>query len=105
MYQIDFKKPIHVFFMGIGGISMSGLAEILLSEGFRVSGSDRQRVASNRGPVRKRGCHLLWPEKENLASNPDLIVYTSAIKKDNPEFIAGHELGIPFLTRAYRLDK
>ena len=32
MYQIDFKKPIHVFFMGIGGISMSGLAEILLSE-------------------------------------------------------------------------
>ena len=40
MYQIDFKKPIHIHFMGIGGISMSGLAEILLKEGFTVSGSD-----------------------------------------------------------------
>ena len=40
MYQIDFKHPVHVYFIGIGGISMSGLAEILLSEGFRVSGSD-----------------------------------------------------------------
>ena len=38
-------------------------------------------------------------------SNPDLIVYTSAIKKDNPEFIAGHELGIPFLTRAQLLGQ
>ena len=40
MYQIDFNKPEHVHFIGIGGISMSGLAEILLKEGFAVSGSD-----------------------------------------------------------------
>ena len=40
MYQIDFKKPIHIHFIGIGGISMSGLAEILLEEGFQISGSD-----------------------------------------------------------------
>ena len=39
MYTIDFTKPIHVHFIGIGGISMSGLAEILLTEGFTVSGS------------------------------------------------------------------
>ena len=39
MYQIDFKKPIHVHFIGIGGISMSGLAEILLAAHFTVSGS------------------------------------------------------------------
>ena len=39
MYKIDFKKPIHVHFIGIGGISMSGLAEILLKEGFTISGS------------------------------------------------------------------
>ncbi len=39
MYQVDFNHPIHVYFIGIGGISMSGLAEILLSEGFTVSGS------------------------------------------------------------------
>ena len=40
MYQIDFNKPEHIHFIGIGGISMSGLAEILLEEGFTVSGSD-----------------------------------------------------------------
>ena len=45
MYQVDFNHPIHVYFIGIGGISMSGLAEILLSEGFTVSGSDWNRSA------------------------------------------------------------
>ena len=40
MYQIDFHKPLHVHFIGIGGISMSGLAEILLGEDFIISGSD-----------------------------------------------------------------
>ena len=40
MYQIDFHKPLHVHFIGIGGISMSGLAEILLGEDFVISGSD-----------------------------------------------------------------
>ena len=40
MYQIDFHKPLHIHFIGIGGISMSGLAEILLGEDFKVSGSD-----------------------------------------------------------------
>ena len=40
MYEIDFNRPQHVHFIGIGGISMSGLAEILMEEGFTVSGSD-----------------------------------------------------------------
>ncbi len=105
MYQIDFKNPIHVFFMGIGGISMSGLAEILLSEGFQVSGSDRQKSHLTEA-LSKRGAVVYYGQKkENLVSNPDLIVYTSAIKKDNPEFIAGKELGIPFLTRAQLLGQ
>ena len=39
MYQIDFHKPLSIHFIGIGGISMSGLAEILLEEGFTISGS------------------------------------------------------------------
>ena len=43
IYQVDFNHPVHVYFIGIGGISMSGLAEILLSEGFTVSGSDWNR--------------------------------------------------------------
>ena len=40
MYQMNFEKPAHVYFIGIGGISMSGLAKILLDRNFKVSGSD-----------------------------------------------------------------
>ena len=43
MYQIDFHKPIAIHFIGIGGISMSGLAEVLLEEGFTISGSDSKK--------------------------------------------------------------
>ena len=45
MYKIDFNQPCHIHFIGIGGISMSGLAEILLEEGFTVSGSDNKESA------------------------------------------------------------
>ena len=48
MYKINFKQPIHVHFIGIGGISMSGLAEILLKEGFTVSGSDIESLSAYR---------------------------------------------------------
>ncbi len=105
MYQIDFKNPIHVFFMGIGGISMSGLAEILLSEGFTISGSDRQESPLTEALTAKGARIYYGQKKENLTVRPDLIVYTSAIKNDNPEFIAGKELGIPFLTRAQLLGQ
>ncbi len=105
MYQIDFKNPVHVFFIGIGGISMSGLAEILLSEGFKVSGSDRQQSPLTESLQAKGACVHYGQKKENLADKPDCIVYTSAIKNDNPEFIAGKELGIPFLTRAQLLGQ
>lgn len=49
MYQIDFTTPIHIHFIGIGGISMSGLAEILLEEGFTITGSD-----SKESPLTRR---------------------------------------------------
>ena len=45
MYRINFNQPAHIHFIGIGGISMSGLAEILLKEGFTVSGSDNKESA------------------------------------------------------------
>ena len=45
MYKINFKQPVHVHFIGIGGISMSGLAEILLKENFTISGSDNKESA------------------------------------------------------------
>lgn len=106
MYQIDFENPVHVFFIGIGGISMSGLAEILLSEGFKVSGSDRQRSSLTETLTGKGAAVYYGHSRENLNPLPDLIVYTNgAIKDDNPELAAGRELNIPILTRAQLLGQ
>ena len=58
MYQIDFHKPLSIHFIGIGGISMSGLAEILLEEGFTISGSDSKK--SPLTSLLERCENLLW---------------------------------------------
>ena len=68
MYQLDFNKPVKVHFMGIGGISMSGLAEILLSEGFKVSGSDVKETALTEH-LEKLGAKVFIGQKaENITS-------------------------------------
>lgn len=105
MYQIDFQHPIHIYFIGIGGISMSGLAEILLDEGFRVSGSDIRPSALTQS-LEQKGAAVYYGQKaSNLTGDIDLAVYTSAIHPDNPEFIAMKEQSIPSLTRAELLGQ
>ncbi len=105
MYQINFKDPIHIYFIGIGGISMSGLAEILLSEGFRISGSDRTQTPLT-CRLEEKGAVIYYGQcEENLSSEIDLVVYTSAIKPDNPEMIATNKLNLPSLTRAQLLGQ
>ncbi len=100
MYQIDFKHPNHVYFMGIGGISMSGFAELLHSIGFTVSGSDslESKITEH---LESLGIHIVYEQvRENITKNIDLVVYTAAIHPDNPEFLAAKELGIPMMDRA-----
>ena len=105
MYQIDFDHPIHIHFIGIGGISMSGLAEILLEEGFRVSGSDA-KVSPLTEHLSQKGAVIYYGQKaENIKSDVDLVVYTSAIHPDNPEYAAMCEKGIPSLSRAQLLGQ
>lgn len=105
MYQIDFKNPVHIYFVGIGGISMSGLAEILADANFRVSGSDARRSALT-DMLEKRGITVQIGQKaENITSDIDCAVFTSAIHADNPEYIAVGRLGIPSLTRAQLLGQ
>ena len=105
MYQINFQNPIHIYFIGIGGISMSGLAEILLSKGFRISGSDRSPSELTR-KLEGQGVTIYYGQhEENLSPDIDLVVYTSAIKPDNPEMIATDKLGIASLTRAQLLGQ
>ena len=100
MYKIDFKKAIHVHFIGIGGISMSGLAEILLKEGFTISGSDN-KASDLTEQLAAHGAKIFIGQRaENIQPGTDLVVYTAAIHPDNPEWKAAAEADIPMLSRA-----
>lgn len=105
MYQIHFDQPIHIHFIGIGGISMSGLAEILLSEGFTVSGSDNVRSPLTEMLTEKGALIHYGQRRNNITDDIDLAVYTSAVHPDNPEFLAVQEKNIPSLTRAELLGQ
>lgn len=105
MYQIDFNHPVHIYFVGIGGISMSGLAEVLREEGFTVSGSDRQKSALTEALAAKGITIFYGQRKGNITPDIDCAVFTSAIHPDNPEYIAVKELAIPSLTRAELLGQ
>ena len=105
MYQIDFKKPIHVHFIGIGGISMSGLAEILLQEQFTVSGSDSRESDITRLLESLGAKVVIGQQASNITEDIDLIVYTAAIHPDNPEYAAAVASGKPMLTRAQLLGQ
>lgn len=105
MYQIDFKKPETVYFMGIGGISMSGLAEILLQEGFGVIGSDaHESELTDR--LEAKGARIHYGHRvENITDEIDVVVYTAAIHPGNPEYDEAVRRGIPMLSRAELLGQ
>ena len=105
MYKINFSKPINVHFMGIGGISMSGLAEILLKAGFKVTGSD-MKASEITDQLADMGALInIGQCASNITDNIDLVVYTAAIHPDNEEFKAAVEKNIPMLTRAQLLGQ
>ncbi len=105
MFKIDFEKKLHVFFTGIGGISMSALAEILLHNGFTISGSDMKSSALTQS-LEAKGIHIAYSQiSENITSDIDLLVYTAAVKDDHPELVKARELGIPTMSRARLLGQ
>ena len=105
MYKINFNQPIHVHFIGIGGISMSGLAEILHGEHFTISGSDAKESALTKR-LAEKGMQIFYGQTAaNIIDGIDLIVYTAAISEDNPEFACAKEKGIPMLSRAELLGQ
>ncbi len=105
MYQIDYKNPVHVHFCGIGGISMSGLASVLLGRGFTVTGSD-MKLSPLTSLLEQQGAAIFCPQSaENITDNIDVMVCTAAIHPDNPEYAAASAKGIPMLTRAQLLGQ
>lgn len=105
MYKIDFNHPMHIHFIGIGGISMSGLAEILLQRGFHVSGSDAKESPLTRQLEAKGAVIQIGQRASNIGDSVDVVVYTAAIHPDNPEYARAAGMGIPMLTRAELLGQ
>ena len=105
MYQMDFQKPRHVHFIGIGGISMSGLAEILIDEGFEVSGSDSQRSELTEH-LEAAGARIYYGQRAaNIEDGVDVVVYTAAVHPDNPEYAEACRRNLPMLSRAQLLGQ
>ncbi len=92
--------PIH--FVGIGGIGMSGIAEVLLSHGYIVQGSDLKR-----SPITERlerlGAHIFDGQSAENVQSADVVVISSAIKPGNPELDAARQNGLPIVRRAEML--
>ena len=100
MYQIDLQKPCTVHFIGIGGISMSGFAQLLHENGFTVKGSDSQESKITKH-LASLGINIIYGQSaKNITDDIDLVVYTAAIHPDNPEFATAKEKGIPMMERA-----
>lgn len=97
MASIDNIKNIH--FVGIGGISMSGLAEIMIHAGYNVSGSDLNNSKIIERLISK-GAAISIPHDSKNVEGAELIVYTVAVKSDNAELVRARELSIPIIDRA-----
>ena len=99
----DFRgKRVHM--IGIGGSSMSGLAEMLLDKGYTVSGSDRDEGYLI-GDVRDAGAQVAIGHRAENVHGADLVVYSAAIAPDNPERLEAERLGIPSMERAWLLGQ
>jgi UDP-N-acetylmuramate--alanine ligase len=95
-------KKYHIHFVGIGGIGMSGIAELLLNLGYDVSGSDLKSSDITRRLQRLGGTFHKGHAGEQV-EEADVVVISSAVRPDNPEVIAAHQRSIPVIPRAEML--
>jgi UDP-N-acetylmuramate--alanine ligase len=98
-----FEKKHRVHFVGIGGIGMSGIAEVLLNLGYKVSGSElRESEATER--LRSLGAEIFFGHREtNLSGEPSVVVISTAVKYTNPEVVEARRKNIPVIPRAEML--
>ena len=103
--HINLDTPQTIHFIGIGGISMSALAELLHHKEFRISGSD-DRKSRHTERLESLGIEVMYGNRaSNIRPDVDLIVYTAAIREDNLEYKAAIASGIPMLSRAELLGQ
>lgn len=101
---LDSKNITNVHFVGIGGISMSGLAEILKNFGYNISGSD-MKSSKITEKLQNSGIKIYIGHNEQNIKNCDLVVYTAAVKDTNPELVKARQLGITTIERAILLGQ
>lgn len=94
------KKHYHL--IGIGGIGMSGIAQLLLARGYTVSGSDLKDNRVTQG-LEKKGARIFIGHNAGNVEGSDVVVYSSAIREDNPEIRQAKNLGLPIVMRAEAL--
>ncbi len=97
-----YRKTKHIHFVGIGGIGMSGIAELLINLGYKVSGSDLNRSATTMN-LSDLGGTVHLGHKGEWVGGADVVVTSSAIPSTNPEVVEAHEKGIPVIQRAEML--
>ncbi|MCX7965573.1 MAG: UDP-N-acetylmuramate--L-alanine ligase, partial [Syntrophorhabdaceae bacterium] len=97
-----FHKIEKIHFVGIGGIGMSGIAEVLINLGFTITGSDiRKNETTER--LERLGAKIFYGHKEENVFGADVVVISSAVRLDNPEVLKAKELFIPVIQRAEML--
>ena len=99
-----FRKVNKVHFVGIGGIGMSGIAELLLNLGFSISGSDLNDSKIIRN-LRSKGAMIFEGHHAKNLGDCEVLVYSSAVPEDNPELIAAREKKVPIIKRAEMLGE
>ncbi|MBF0099296.1 MAG: UDP-N-acetylmuramate--L-alanine ligase [Desulfobacterales bacterium] len=97
-----YQKKYHVYFVGIGGIGMSGIAELLINLKYQVSGSD-VRSSDITDRLKALGGNIYIGHSGEHIQGVDVVVVSSAIRDDNPEVIAAHKQSIPVIPRAEML--
>ena len=97
-----FKRYQQIHFVGIGGVGMSGIAEILLTLGYRVTGSDRRRNETVER-LEQMGAKVFIGHAAGNVEGAHVVVYSSAISRDNVELVTAHNRQIPIIPRAEML--
>jgi UDP-N-acetylmuramate--alanine ligase len=96
------RHAAHVHFVGIGGIGMSGIAEVLLNQGYKVSGSDLKASEITRR-LERLGATIFEGHRADNLVQADVVVISSAVRKDNPEVVTARQRKIPVIPRAEML--
>ncbi len=104
-YQVpEMGRITSIHFVGIGGAGMSGIAEVMLNQGYKISGSDLERSSST-ARLEALGAEIFIGHSADQVLGSDVVVVSSAVKEDNPEVVGAHDARIPVVARAEMLGE